>query len=109
MAADARAQRGRVRARALSEADAREVDAFCDALWLEDGLAKNTLESYALSNLTAKPNMDGSVTVQFGGCTKATPNCLVTPAGWNYIVRMYRPRKEVLDGSWRFPVPTPVN
>src|SRR5690606_15991083 len=22
------------------------VDEFCDALWLEDGLAKNTLESY---------------------------------------------------------------
>jgi integrase/recombinase XerD len=46
LAADARAQRGRVRARALSEADARLVDAFCDALWLEDGLAKNTLEAY---------------------------------------------------------------
>jgi integrase/recombinase XerD len=46
LAADARAQRGRVRARALSEADAALVDAFCDALWLEDGLAKNTLESY---------------------------------------------------------------
>ena len=46
MAADARAQRGRVRARALSEADAALVDAFCDALWLEDGLAKNTLEAY---------------------------------------------------------------
>ena len=46
MAADARAQRGRVRAGALSETDARDVDAFCDALWLEDGLAKNTLESY---------------------------------------------------------------
>ena len=46
MAADARAQRGRVRAHPLSEADARHVDAFCDALWLEDGLAKNTLEAY---------------------------------------------------------------
>ncbi len=46
MAADARAPRGRIRAGALSEADARDVDAFCDALWLEDGLAKNTLESY---------------------------------------------------------------
>jgi len=30
----------------LSEADAALVDAFCDALWLEDGLAKNTLEAY---------------------------------------------------------------
>jgi integrase/recombinase XerD len=29
-----------------SAADALLLDAFCDALWLEDGLAKNTLESY---------------------------------------------------------------
>jgi integrase/recombinase XerD len=28
------------------ELDAGTVDVFCDALWLEDGLAKNTLESY---------------------------------------------------------------
>ena len=29
--------------------------------------------------------------------------------GWNYIVRQYRPRKELLDGSWTFPAPVPVN
>ena len=46
MVADARIQRGRVRAQALSGADTPLVDAFCDALWLEDGLAKNTLSSY---------------------------------------------------------------
>jgi integrase/recombinase XerD len=46
LAADARIQRGRVRAQALSGADASLIDAFCDALWLEDGLAKNTLSSY---------------------------------------------------------------
>jgi integrase/recombinase XerD len=46
LAADARIQRGRVRAQVLSGADASLVDAFCDALWLEDGLAKNTLASY---------------------------------------------------------------
>jgi integrase/recombinase XerD len=54
MAADARVQRGRVRTQALSArraagfggADAPLVDAFCDALWLEDGLSKNTLASY---------------------------------------------------------------
>jgi len=46
LAADARARRGRVRADALSEADANLLDAFCDALWLEDGLSKNTLSSY---------------------------------------------------------------
>ena len=46
MAAAARGAGGRVRAQALSDADAQRVDAFCDALWLEDGLAKNSLESY---------------------------------------------------------------
>ena len=23
--------------------------------------------------------------------------------GWNYVVRLYRPRAEILDGSWTFP------
>jgi integrase/recombinase XerD len=30
----------------LSEIDSRLLDAFCDALWLEDGLARNTIASY---------------------------------------------------------------
>jgi integrase/recombinase XerD len=46
LAAPSRSASGRLRAQALSGADATRVDAFCDALWLEDGLAKNTLESY---------------------------------------------------------------
>ncbi len=37
--------------KAASPADLAEVDAFCDALWLEDGLAKATLASYR-SDLT---------------------------------------------------------
>jgi integrase/recombinase XerD len=32
--------------KALSEATARTLDRFADGLWLEDGLARNTLESY---------------------------------------------------------------
>jgi len=23
--------------------------------------------------------------------------------GWNYLVRLYRPRAEIRDGSWTFP------
>ncbi len=23
--------------------------------------------------------------------------------GWNYMVRLYRPRKEILNGTWKFP------
>jgi hypothetical protein len=24
-------------------------------------------------------------------------------SGWNYMVRLYRPRAEVLSGAWQFP------
>ena len=43
MAARARAGRGPVRTDALNDS---LVDAFCDALWLEDGLSKNTIAAY---------------------------------------------------------------
>ena len=43
MAVDARIQRGRIRAPPLNSA---LLDSFADALWLEDGLSKNTLASY---------------------------------------------------------------
>ncbi|AMV20293.1 DUF1254 domain-containing protein [Planctomyces sp. SH-PL14] len=68
---------------------------------------KNPENAYTLNNVTARPNADGSVTVQFGGCG-GTPNCLPIMPGWNYLVRLYRPRKEILDGSWTFPEAEPV-
>jgi integrase/recombinase XerD len=43
LAARPRDPAGRIRAQALSPA---LLDAFCDALWLEDGLSKNTIGSY---------------------------------------------------------------
>jgi len=27
--------------------------------------------------------------------------------GWNYIVRLYRPRAEILNGTWKFPEAQP--
>ncbi len=47
MAPPARERSSPARSRAsLSARDSELVDAFCDSLWLEDGLAGNTLESY---------------------------------------------------------------
>lgn len=69
---------------------------------------QNDLNAYSLNNLTAKPNLDGSFTVQFGGCHEDTANCLPIMEGWNYTARLYRPRKEILDGSWKFPEAQPV-
>jgi hypothetical protein len=64
---------------------------------------KNAANAYAINNLTAKKNDDGSVTIQFGGDPAQSPNCLPTPAGWSYMVRLYRPRTEILKGTWHFP------
>jgi len=64
---------------------------------------KNSLNAYSVNNLTTKKSGDGSVAIQFGGSDAAIANCLPTKSGWNYMVRLYRPRQEVLDGSWKFP------
>ncbi len=65
----------------------------------------NPLNAYSLNNITAKADEDGSIAIQFGGCDGKVENCLPTPPGWNYLVRLYRPRPEVLNGSWTFPEP----
>jgi hypothetical protein len=61
----------------------------------------NPENAYSLNNLTAKPNADGSITIRFGG--EEAANRLPIVAGWNYLVRLFRPRSEILDGSWKFP------
>jgi hypothetical protein len=68
----------------------------------------NDRNVYSLNNVTAKPNTDGSVTIQFGGCDDQSLNCIPVSPGWSYLVRMYRPHKEILDGSWKFPEAQPV-
>jgi len=75
----------------------------------EGHFRKNDLNAYTLNSITAKKNADGSVTVQFGGCDGKAANCLPICPGWNYMVRLYRPRREILDGTWKFPEATPVN
>jgi hypothetical protein len=84
------------------------VDGFWSiSVYNKDGFfEKNAQGVYSLNNVTARKSADGSVTVQFGGCDNATANCIPISPGWNYVVRMYRPRKQVLDGSWKFPEAT---
>jgi hypothetical protein len=69
---------------------------------------KNAANAYTVNNLTAKKNADGAVTIQFGGAADAAPNVLPITPGWNYMVRLYRPRKEILDGTWKFREAQPV-
>lgn len=69
---------------------------------------ENEEKAYSLNNVTAKADADGTVSIQFGGDPKNASNFLPIAPGWNYIVRLYRPQKEILDGTWQFPDPVPV-
>lgn len=70
---------------------------------------QNSYNAYTLNNLTAAKGADGSVDIQFGGCDGKIPNCLPIMTGWNYIVRLYRPRPEILNGKWKFPEAQPTS
>ena len=69
----------------------------------------NDLKAYSINSITAKKSADGTVAVEFGGCDSKVANCLPVMKGWNYMVRLYRPRAEILDGTWTFPEARPVN
>jgi hypothetical protein len=87
------------------------VDAFWSVtVYDETGhFQKNQYNAYSLNSITGKKSADGSVAVQFGGCDGKIPNCLPTMKGWNYMVRLYRPRDEILNGKWKFPEAQAVN
>lgn len=68
----------------------------------------NAYNAYSINNITGTKQSDGSIQVQFGGCDGKTPNCLPIMNGWNYMVRLYRPRASVLGGDWTFPEAAPA-
>jgi hypothetical protein len=81
------------------------VDAFWSiSLYNARGFFEpNDRNAYSVNSVTGTQNDDGSITVHFGGCEDDRVNCLPIMEGWNYTVRMYRPRPEILDQSWTFP------
>lgn len=80
------------------------VDAFWSvSVYNRDGyFEENEYGAYSVNNVSGTPNPDGSFTIYFGG-DPGNVNYLPITEGWNYVVRMYQPRDEILDGSWMFP------
>jgi hypothetical protein len=85
------------------------VDAFWSiSVYNKDGyFQENEHNAYSVNNISGTPNADGSFTVQFGGDPESV-NFLPITEGWNYVVRMYQPREEIVDGTWSFPDVEPV-
>jgi hypothetical protein len=85
------------------------VDAFWSVtVYNADGyLEANDLGVNSYNDITADSNPDGSYTIHYGGCEDGRGNCIPITPGWNYTVRLYSPRQEILDGSWTFPKPEP--
>jgi hypothetical protein len=87
------------------------VDGFWSiTVYGADGyIPPNDLGAYSLNSLSAQPGDDGTTAIQFGDCDGQVPNCVPTTPGWNYMVRLYRPRAKILEGSWTFPEAEPVD
>ena len=89
-------------------------DVPVDAFWsvsvynAEGYFQKNDYDAYTLNNLTAKKSADGSSQSSSAVVTAARELPPDLP-GWNYIVRLYRPRAEVLDGKWKMPEAQPAS
>ena len=85
------------------------VDGFWSiSLYNRDGYFElNDVSAYSLNNLTAVRDNDGRVTIHFGGDPSAS-NYFPIFDGWNYVIRLYQPHEEAINGSWTFPTAQPV-
>lgn len=85
------------------------VDVPVDAFWslslynASGFFEKNASDAYSVNSVVGARNDDGSMTSHLGGCDNGRANCLPLMEGWNYIIRLYRPGPEIIDGTWTFP------
>jgi hypothetical protein len=59
-------------------------------------------ETYNINSQFAKKNADGSVTIHFGG-DKTADNYMETFKDWTFILRLYQPKDNYLNKTWKRP------
>ena len=86
------------------------VDGFWSvSIYNRDGYFEaNPHDRYNINSVTARPGSDGTFTIDLAPTDDGYANHLCVMDGWNYALRLYRPRDSVLDGSWTPPEPEPV-
>lgn len=98
----------------LGEYQLRIVDPPVDAFWsvslynAQGFFEPSDLGATNINSITSVKDPDGGTTVRFGVADSGAPNHLHIMEGWNFMVRLYQPRAEVLDGSWQLPEVTEV-
>ena len=87
----------------------RLVDVPADAFWSisvynRDGYFEaNPFESFNVNSVFASPDDDGTFVIDFAPEDRGYRNFLYVMEGWNYVLRLYRPRPEVISGDWPIP------
>jgi hypothetical protein len=73
-----------------------------------DGFMKS--DNNIVNSSNVKLNADCTFTVYFGSVKTCgdVPNRLDTTEGWNFLMRIYRPCKSVLEGAYKLPGAKPV-
>jgi hypothetical protein len=73
-----------------------------------DGFMKS--DNNIVNSSNVKLSADGTFTVYFGAAEACgeVPNRLDTAEGWNFLMRIYRPGKSVLEGAYKLPAAEPV-
>lgn len=75
----------------------------------EGYLEPDPYDSYNLNGITAQPEQDGSIVLNLSPEGGDLKNHLYVMDGWNYLIRLYRPHPEVIDGTWTPPTPQRVD
>lgn len=81
------------------------VDAFWSvSVYNRDGYFEaNPYDSYSVNSVMAIPEDDGSVVLDLAPEPTGGSNYLHVMDGWNFALRLYRPRPEVISGDWTAP------
>ncbi|MGL4311594.1 MAG: DUF1214 domain-containing protein [Paracoccaceae bacterium] len=84
------------------------VDGFWSVtIYNKDGYMEGEAAQAAVNNVTGKAEADGSFVLHLGG-DAAQANHLHIMPGWGAVLRLYRPRAEILSGEWTAPPLVPV-